>query len=96
MTIAESEPYINQNYIMAKLNEYLMDVYCLYYRGGYTIYKMGDSYTLYIDFLNKDFPVIIAGDFLSDDDFIEYLKKEMRERGLFNTNYFEVTRQKRI
>lgn len=91
--IAESSTYENQQYIMDKLNEWLNEVYCVEYIGGFKVYKDDIRYSLYLNFLNQDRPMIIAGEFFSDEEFIEYLKKQMRERALFSTTqYFRLTR----
>lgn len=86
--ISESSTYENQQYIMDKINEYLREVYCVEYTGGYRIYKDDIRYSLYLNFLNYDRPMIIAGEFFSDEAFIEYIKKQMRERSLFSTTQY--------
>lgn len=90
--IVEQKPYENGSYIMSKLNEYLADKFCLIYDGGYRVYKDDIRYSLYLNFMNYDKPMIISGEFFSDDDFVSYLIKEMRMRHLFDNKYYKVLR----
>lgn len=90
--IVEQEPYEGGEYIMSKLNEYLAEKFCMIYDGGYRVYKDDIRYSIYLHFLCYDKPMIISGEFFSDDDFIAYLIKEMRERHLFDVSYYKVLR----
>lgn len=88
LTITEQNYIWTDSPIINKLNEYLISTYGVCYNKGYKIFIDEDNYTLYLDLNNPDRPTIIAGQFESEEDFTNYLIKEMRRRGLFRNEYF--------
>ncbi len=87
LTISETDPSSN-TYIMDSVNKWLSETYGVYYNKSYKIFIQNDEYSLYLYLNNQDRPVILAGQFLNDETFIEYLKKEMAARRFFFYEYF--------
>lgn len=72
----------NQQWFKDKLNEILAK-YCYVYTGDMTVYKSSTIYTLALHLLDRESPLIMAGEFLTDESFMEYIAKEMQARKLF-------------
>lgn len=87
LTISEIDPS-SDTYIMDSINLWLATTYGVIYNKTYELYKQDEEYSLYLHMNNQDRPFILAGQFLNDDSFIEYVKKEMAKRKLFFLEYF--------
>lgn len=79
----------NQDYFKEGLNKALEERFCVRYTGGMIVYKGETNYTLVLNLANQDNPLIIAGDFQTDEQFLNYIIQEMIERRMFMFSRFD-------
>jgi hypothetical protein len=89
LTITEVPQYNNPN-IMIEINKWLEDTYQVSYNKTYELYKLDEEYSLYLHLNKQDRPLILSGQFTSDEAFIEFCKKELRFKRPFEVQYFNL------
>ena len=62
MITTNQEKVENQQWFKDKLNE-ILERYCYKYTGDMTVYKGATNYTLALHLLDRNDPLIMAGDF---------------------------------
>lgn len=67
------------------------EVYGSEYTGPMKINKLKDGFEVELGFNLKDYPLRIAAQ-LGEDDFIEYFKKEIKNRHFTSSKYYHVSR----
>ena len=83
--------------LIEKIKQYLRDEFCVEYTGKLQLRMEddGDGYTFYtLDWpLNPDDignPMRLAGQFINDDKFFDYIKKEIKDKRFFLYKNFRV------
>lgn len=79
----------NQEYFREGLNNALKERFGVCYTGGMVVYKGDTNYTLALHLANADNPQIIAGDFTTDEEFLNYIIQEMFDRKMFMFAQFD-------
>lgn len=75
------------------IKNYIELHYGYYYNRYIPIQIVGDQYTCSL-FLNKDFrPIVIQGEFVSDDAFLNYIYKELDSRRLFTVSFSRLEKE---
>ncbi len=74
--------------IIDNINKHLLNKHNMLYKGKMSVEKEGDSYTLLLNLNNQDRPLVIAGEFDSDEEFTTYANKELDNKKPFLTEYF--------
>jgi hypothetical protein len=73
------------------IQEFLNYIQCKYekiYTAPIQLVQNETSYSVYMALNNVDKPLCIGGDFETDQQFLDYLKKEFDARKLYNSLYF--------
>jgi len=83
-----TEDYVTEHPVLDAIKEYICTQYKLLYTGRSKLFREGNVYVLHFNLNNDERPIILAGDFSTDADFINYFKREFRNRSLYNTKYF--------
>jgi hypothetical protein len=63
------------------------------YIGVIKVTKADGIYTLSIGIPNYKFPTLLSGNFENDEDFLEYIKKELSSRNYMRVYFYEVRRE---
>lgn len=90
-SLSELDPIID-HHIMKEINKWLIEEHGVYYNKSYELFMDKPDYSLYLHLNNRDRPLILAGQFDSDDKFIDYIKKELNSRKTFWIEYFSLYR----
>lgn len=71
---------------------YIKEWYKAEYIGYSEVTKTGTIYSFIIGIPNYYSATIISGDFSTDEEFLEYVFKELRERNFMRQDYYKVVR----
>ena len=71
---------------------YMKEWYKAEYIGYSEVIKDGTIYSFILGIPNYYSATIISGDFNTDEEFLEYIFKELRERNFMRQDYYKVLR----
>lgn len=71
--------------------DYIRDKYEREYIGGLEITDLNPGYKVSFNFDRSEMPLVIMAD-LPDEEFIPYIKEELRSRKLHRVQYFGATK----
>lgn len=74
-----------------ELKNYFRDRYCYEYNSQIILDKNESSYVLQFSLNRENKPLIIGGEFSSDESFLEYVKKEIDKRRVYLLQVFKIT-----
>ena len=72
--------------------DYIRELYCMKYIGGLEITNLDPvGYKVAFNFDKSEMPLVIIAD-LPDEEFLPFIKKELRDRKLQRVKYFGATK----
>lgn len=84
--------YVLEHPIIDEFISWIQEVYCIKYTKKFKLYKEEDNYAFGIEIGNFERPIIVAGQFESDADFLRYLKEEFKFKQLYRTILFQAVK----
>ena len=86
------QDYVTEHPIIGVIRQWLCDEFGIIYTGNFKLYLEEDNYGLGLEMGNFERPIIIGGQFESDEDFINYYKKEFRIKQLYRIELFRAVK----
>ena len=81
--------YVEEHPIIDAIKQFFIDEYCVSYEKRTQLFIDDEgSYVIYISLNNVERPLMIGGQFESDEEFTEYVKKELRKTKPHWIGYF--------
>ena len=80
--------YVEQHPILDAIREFMCTYFQVEYNKSMRLYLDDTSYVIYISLNNTERPLMMGGDFESDEDFIHYIEGELKKRKLHFIKYF--------
>ena len=74
--------------LVSRVKEYLAEKHEVLYCKGLHYNVEGSCHELKWDLNQADYPMIMVGDFVSEDDFFNYICKEIDRKKFFWNQYF--------
>lgn len=71
------------------IRDYIMSSYNANYVGYLIVEKLNPGYKMSIGIPSYMFPTTIAGDFSTDEEFLDFIFKELRERNYMRVDYYK-------
>ena len=77
----------------SQLRQFICDTFEMEYTSTMHITIEDNVYICILDMNQKDVPIHIGGEFNSPEDFLEYMKKELKTRRLHITKYYRLKKE---
>lgn len=74
------------------IRDYIMSLYNADYVGYLVVNKLNPGYKLTIGIPSYMFPTTIAGDFETDEAFLDYVFEDLRQRNYMRIDFYKVVR----
>lgn len=91
--------FVTQHPIIDAVNAWLLEKYCLIYTKNFKLYMEpfedndGTDYAMGVEVGNFDRPIVIGGQFDTDQEFIDYYEKEFAAKQLWRIPLFSAAKQ---
>lgn len=72
--------------------DYIVNLYQACYNGYIKVEKLNPGYKLSIGVPSYMYPTTIAGDFATDEDFLNFIYEELRTRNYMRVYFYKVVR----
>lgn len=82
-------PYSTDHNIVTEINKWLLEVHCIEHKAKSKVLVDGDFYTMDFELNNSVMPYSISGEFNSEDAFIDYVKKQLKNR-VHSIKYYKI------
>lgn len=83
---------MNEQELTQAIHDYIKTLYKADYNGYLKVEKVGTEYKFIIGIPSYMFPTITAGEFNSDEEFLNYVFEDLRIRNYMKQYYYKVIR----
>lgn len=83
---------MNNLELIAKILDYIKELYSAEYKGFIEIKKVDSIYVLSIGIPNYMIPTTMSGEFENDEEFLNYVYEELRIKNYMRVYFYEVLR----
>jgi hypothetical protein len=84
---------MNEAELAQAILDYIKTEYKAEYTGSIKVTKDKGIYSFIIGVPSYMFPTLLSGDFETDEDFLDYIKEELRIRNYMRVYFYEVKRE---
>lgn len=83
---------MNDQELTQAIRDYIKSLYSANYNGYLKAEKVDSEYKMSIGVPSYMFPTVIAGNFDSDEDFLNYIYEELRTRNYMKQDHYKVVK----
>lgn len=83
---------MNEQELAQEIRDYIKSLYNADYIGYLEVEKLNPGYKMSIGIPSYMFPTVLAGDFETDEEFLDYIFEDLRTRNYLRQDYYKVIR----